>query len=104
MRAVGVEQGEQLAGNERSNGKARRSFGTVWYDIANLKVLKLRQDAVCARIINAPDQLVEPRIGVPATTMVAYLNDPRPDIGYGRTDGYCPRRLDARMWHQSITL
>ena len=71
-------------GIDRSDVEVGGMVGAVGDDVANLKSLVLRQDAVGVARAHAPDESVDTLIRVPATAAVAHLHEPRPDaVGGG---------------------
>src|SRR5690348_7641442 len=66
-------------------------------------MLELRQDAVGAGVVDAPEQLVEAGVGIPAATVVAHLRHPWPDGVHRRVDRYRSRRLDLWIGNEFIS-
>ncbi len=79
VRAIRIVQGEQATWRDRRDGEARRPFGAIRHDIADLQALKLGQNVFGAGVVDMPEQLVEAGVGVPAATVVAELRNPGPD-------------------------
>ena len=94
VRAIWIVQGKQMLWCDRRDREARGPLWAIGHGISNLQVLALGQNVIRAGVVDAPEQLVEAGVGVPAAPVVAKLRHPWPDGGHRRVDRDRSRRLD----------
>jgi len=72
-------------------------------EVANLKILKLRDNVIRACTVCRKQEFVDPTSGAPAAAMPARLNQPGPHGCYGCLDGDCVSDHELRPRHEVIT-